>query len=38
MRIDGIWRYHMRTSWRSLTLIGVIVLVLFMAVLVFMSP
>ena len=38
MRIGGIWRYHMRTSWRSLTLIGVIVLVLFMAVLVFMSP
>ena len=38
MRIGGIWRYYMATTWRSVALLSAIVAVVFLAILVFMMP
>lgn len=38
MRTGGIWRYHMATSWRSLAMLSVIVLVVFIGLLALMMP
>lgn len=38
MRISSIWHYHISTSWRSLALLSAIVLAVFIAILLMMTP
>lgn len=38
MRVGGIWRYYLSTSWRSLALLSAVVAVIYVVILVFMMP